>query len=250
VTDPTTRPDDDGLAEAAHAAMRWNTPLSPPHAAVLLERLELSGGRSVLDLGCGWGELLLRAVAASPDPDVHGVGVDTHLPDLERGRAAAADRGLEDRVTFLQGSAVAWSQPADRVLCVGASHAWGGSAGAIAALPDMVAPGGLLLLGDGFWAKEPSRAALEIFGDGVMPLPDLIRRIHAAGWQVRHLSQADQSEWDEFETTWRLGPHRWLADHRNAPAARGLREQLRDRLQEYLEVYRGVLGFCYLVLAR
>ena len=248
--DEETQADDDGLAEAKCAAMRWNTPLSEAHAEMLLDRLELPGSGSILDLGCGWGELLVRAVSAARDSRVTGIGVDTYGPDLERGRSAAAGRGLEDRVTFVEASAVGWDKPADRVLCIGATHAWGGSVGAITALSEMVKPDGMLLLGDGFWAREPSNAATEIFGEDVMPLADLVRRAHSAGWQIRHLSEADQSEWDEFETTWRLGRHRWLAAHPDAPEAAKLRAELEQSLLEYLDVYRGVLGYCYLVLTR
>jgi cyclopropane fatty-acyl-phospholipid synthase-like methyltransferase len=108
--------------QARYAGMRWNTPLSEEHAARLLERLEIGRRHSVIDLGCGWGELLLRAVS---DRDRSGtaVGVDTDADLLQRGRAAAAARGLDDRVTFLHGRAEERREPADRVLCVGAAHA-------------------------------------------------------------------------------------------------------------------------------
>jgi cyclopropane fatty-acyl-phospholipid synthase-like methyltransferase len=241
---------DDGLADARYAAMRWNTPLSEAHARLLLSRLELPARGSVLDLGCGWGELLIRAVAATGDGAVTGTGVDTHGPDLERGRRAAAELGLEDRVRFVEASAVDWSEPADRVLCIGATHAWGATKPALDALVQAIKPGGLLLFGDGFWEREPSKAAVEIFGEEVVPLADLIRLAHSAGWQVRHLSQADQSEWDDFESTWRLGRHRWLAEHPDALGSAALRDELEQGVQEYLDAYRGVLGFCYLVLGR
>ncbi|MFZ0041772.1 MAG: methyltransferase domain-containing protein [Solirubrobacteraceae bacterium] len=241
---------DDGLADAKAAAMRWNTPLSEAHAELLLSRLELPPRGSVLDLGCGWGELLIRAVSATGEAGVTGIGVDTYAPDLERGRRAADERGLGDRVSFVQASAVGWSEPADRVLCIGATHAWGGTEAALGALVEAVKPGGLLMFGDGFWVREPGKAAVEIFGEQVVGLGDLVRLAHSAGWQVRHLSEADQFEWDDFESTWRLGRHRWLAEHPNAPEFPKLREELEERVLEYLDVYRGVLGFCYLVLGR
>jgi cyclopropane fatty-acyl-phospholipid synthase-like methyltransferase len=108
--------------QARYVGMRWNTPLSEEHAARLLERLEIGRRHSVIDLGCGWGELLLRSVS---DRDRSGtaVGVDTDADLLQRGRAAAAARGLDDRVTFLHGRAEERREPADRVLCVGAAHA-------------------------------------------------------------------------------------------------------------------------------
>lgn len=239
---------DEGLAEARCAAMRWNTPLSEDHAELLLSRLELPTSGSVLDLGCGWGELLIRAVAATGDAAVTGTGVDNYAPDLARARRAAAERGLDERLRFVEASAVGWGQLADRVLCIGATHAWGGTEPALGALVEAVKPGGRLLFGDGFWRHKPSTRAVEIFGDEVVPLSDLVRLAHSAGWQVTHLSEADQFEWDDFETTWRLGRHRWLTEHPDAAASPTLSDELRDGILEYLDVYRGVLGYCYLVL--
>ncbi|MGI8751043.1 MAG: SAM-dependent methyltransferase [Acidimicrobiales bacterium] len=82
--------------------MLWNTPLSEGHARLLLERLEVEPGTSVLDLGCGWGELLIRAVNAASHPErpARGIGVDTEASSLERGRALAAERGLDQRITL------------------------------------------------------------------------------------------------------------------------------------------------------
>lgn len=241
---------DGGLADARCAAMRWNTPLSETHAALLLSRLELPTSGSVLDLGCGWGELLIRAVAATGEATVTGTGVDTYAPDLERARRAAAERGVGDRVTFIEASAVGWSEPADRVLCIGATHAWGGTEAALGALVETVKPGGRLLFGDGFWQRAPGTAAVAIFGDEVVSLSAFVRLAHSTGWRVFHMSEADQHEWDDFESTWRLGRHRWLAAHPDAAGSPKLREELQEGVLEYLDVYRGVLGFCYLVLGR
>jgi SAM-dependent methyltransferase len=242
--------DDGGLAEAEGAAMRWNTPLSLPHAELLLDRLEIPEDGSILDLGCGWGELLIRAVQAPGSATVTGTGVDNYPGDIDRARRAAAAHGLGDRVRFTDGSAVGWSESADRVICIGASHIWGGSEAALTALAQNVSPGGRLLFGDGFWKRDPSEAAVAIFGHEVVDLGDLVRLAHVAGWDVLHLSEADQLEWDDFESTWRAGRHRWLAEHPSDARAPQLRETLRGSVQEYLDVYRGVLGFCYLVLRR
>jgi precorrin-6B methylase 2 len=83
--------------EVVYSRMKWNTPLSEDHAAILLDRLGVTGGDEVLDLGCGWGELLLRAVANSPA--ARGTGVDSDPWAIQRGRDAAAKRGLSRLVT-------------------------------------------------------------------------------------------------------------------------------------------------------
>ncbi|XTZ14012.1 SAM-dependent methyltransferase [Micromonospora echinospora] len=240
----------DDLAAARYAHMRWNAPLSEEHAALLLDRLALSDAARVLDLGCGWGELLLRAVAvgASGTSSTTGIGVDTNHADLARGRALAAGRSLDTRVTFVDRNASAWQEPADRVLCVGASHAFGGSAAALDALAGLVSPGGRLLFGDGFWERPPTPEAKEIFGDQTMTLADLVEQARASGWRVLHLSTADQREWDDFEATWRAGRQEWLLARPDDPRATAVRDELDTQLRQYVGVYRGVLGFAYLVL--
>jgi cyclopropane fatty-acyl-phospholipid synthase-like methyltransferase len=230
--------------------MRWNTPLSEDHAALLVQRLALPEAGSVLDLGCGWGELMLRCLAEDAGGALTGVGVDISKALLERGRELAAARGLEDRVTFVDEPAQTYTGTADRVLCIGASQAWDGAPAALEGLAGAVRPGGRLLFGDGCWERSPTAAARSIFGDGVPMLPELASHATRAGWRVLHLSTADQREWDDFESTWRAGRELWLAEHGAAPDTAPLRAELEDRLMEYVTVYRGLLGFAYLVLRR
>jgi cyclopropane fatty-acyl-phospholipid synthase-like methyltransferase len=228
--------------------MRWNTPLSEDHADLLLQRLDLVAGNDVLDLGCGWGELLMRAVVR--DPASRGTGVDNAEWALDRGRDLATERALADRVTFVAGDASTWTDPADRVICIGASQAWGGSTEALRLLPRVVRPGGRLLFGDGCWEHIPTDAAVALFGETVLNLTDLVNEAIQAGWRILHLSTADQREWDDFESTWRAGREQWLLAHSADQRSRSIRTELETRLQEYLTLYRGVLGFAYLVMAR
>ncbi|MFE9693568.1 SAM-dependent methyltransferase [Micromonospora sp. NPDC005806] len=243
----------DDLAASRYVRMRWNTPLSEEHAALLLQRLDIRPGARVLDLGCGWGELLIRAVAAGGVTDTAvttGIGVDTDDAALARGRTVAAGRSLDRQVTFVKGEAAAWREPADRVVCVGAAHAFGGTADALKALAELVRPGGRLLFGDAYWERPPTDAALEIFGKDTVPLADLIEQARGLGWRVLHFGTADQREWDDFESTWRAGRQEWLLAHPEDPRATEVREELDARLREYVSIYRGVLGLAYLVLGR
>lgn len=235
------------LEAARYSAMLWNTPLSEAHGDALIERLDASAAGSVLDLGCGWAELLIR-VLQSADGECTGTGVDTDSTLLERAATSIARRGLKKRISLEQRPAAEWVKPADRVICIGASHAWGGTTSALQALSSVVTPGGRLLFGDGYWEREPTPEALAIFGQGVLPLAELIEHALDAGWRLLSLSTADQREWDDFESSWRRGREQWLLANPDHPDAREIREQLNTRLREYVNQYRRVLGFCYLVL--
>jgi SAM-dependent methyltransferase len=231
----------DTLAAARYSRLRWNTPLSDEHAGLLLDLL--APGGHVVDLGCGWGELLLRAVARGGT----GTGVDTDPEALDRGRRAAAQRGLP--AEFVEGPAAGWRGTADRALCVGSSHVFGGTREMLAQLAEIV-PRGRVLVGDGCWPAPPTEAAHAVFGDDVLPLADLVTACADAGWQVLHLSTADQREWDDFESGHRAGQREWLLDNAEDPRAAEVRERHLAREREYLTAYRGVLGLAYLVLAR
>jgi cyclopropane fatty-acyl-phospholipid synthase-like methyltransferase len=231
--------------------MRWNTPLSDEHATLLLNRLAMPPGACVLDVGCGWGELLLRAVAAaSGKPAVTGIGVDTDAAVLDRARVLAAERGLSEQVRFVPQEASTWRESADRVICLGASHALGGTERALTTLAELLQPGGRLLFGDGCWEKPPTEQASAIFGAEVLSLAEILGHAHSAGWRLLHLSTACQREWDEFEISWAAGRQDWLLAHPNDEQAQSVHDTLDAHLNEYVNIYRGVLGFCCLVLAR
>jgi ubiquinone/menaquinone biosynthesis C-methylase UbiE len=237
----------DDLEEALYARMRWNAPLSVEHAELLLDRLDVRPGARVADLGCGWGELLLRVVARAAQAT--GTGVDNDAGALSRAQRLAAERHLDGQVQFTQADVSEWNGTAERLLCVGASHALGGTASALDALAEVVPAGGRLLFGDGYWETVPSAAATEMFGEQVLPLTGLLEACRSAGWRVIHLSVASQLEWDDFESTFRAGRQEWLLTHAGDPRAADVRDWLDARERQYVEVYRGVLGFAYLVLA-
>lgn len=234
----------DTLAAAQYTSMRWNTPLSETHANELLERLNLSTATNILDFGCGWGELLLRVAAGT---GVKATGVDTDPTALDRGRRAALERGLN--VAFIEQRAEDWQGTADRAFCIGSSHTFGGSRAMLARLA-VIVPRGRVLIGDMCWERSPTEAAHAIFGDDVLQLADMAAMCRETGWEVLHLSTADQREWDDFESRHRAGLREWLVANADDPRAAEVRAGQDAREREYLTVYRGVLGFAYLVLGR
>jgi ubiquinone/menaquinone biosynthesis C-methylase UbiE len=241
------QPEGDSFEEARYGRMRWNTPLSAEHAELLMDRLDLRPGARVADLGCGWGELLLRVVARAGQAT--GTGLDTDAAALSRARRLAAGRHLDGQVQFTEADVTGWNGTADRILHVGSSHALGGTTPALDALAAIVPAGGRLLFGDGYWETVPSADAIELFGEQVLPLAGMLEACRAAGWRAIHLSVASQLEWDDFESTFRAGRQEWLLAHPADPRTAGLRDWLDARERQYIDVYRGVLGFAYLVLA-
>ena len=229
----------------------FNAPLSGARANRLAGDLAAVRPATVLDLGCGWGELLLRIVAACPE--AQGVGVDTHHPDLVRGRGNAAARGLADRVTFIEGPAAENVRAADVVINVGAHQAFGGVAEALPALHSAVRPGGRVLFGAEFWEYPPAPAQLAnmwpgISADECTSLAELADQAVAVGFRPLRIETATQEEWEEFESGLTVDVEEWLLTHADHPEAGKVRTRLDSQRSIWLRGHRGVMGFAYLTL--
>ncbi len=228
----------DDFRRLAQGGLTFNAPLSEERARTLVEALPISPGHHVLDLGCGWGELLLRILAAHPATT--GTGVDTDRDALDRGVRLAAQRGLYERVEFVEADAATFADVADVVVCVGASHAFGGTDDAFHWLRQSVTPGGRVLYGNAFWAAEPSAAALEVVGE-LPRLDELRAAAHAAGFRIERDEVSTLAEWDAFEAGWRAGLEASVLLEAVAFA--------QERRRQYEDGYRSAIGFSWLVLA-
>ena len=238
--------------------LSFHGPLSRARAARLTERLTRNNPGTILDIGCGWGELMLGILAAAPDAT--GVGIDTDAGDLARGRESAEARGLADRVTFAQESGVGTARgPADLVLCVGSSHALsdaqppGHIAASLAVLRRLVTPGGRVLLGEGFWQRPPTAAELAAMWPGtaagdLLDLAQIADLTVEAGFRPAWIETASEQEWEEFESGYQADAEEWLAAHPDHPDAAEIRQGVDEHRSHWLRGYRGLLGFAYLTL--
>lgn len=241
------------LAAPNNPLLTWNAPLSEEHARSLADACAVPDGGQVVDLGCGWGELLLRIVEGAPGSTGHGV--DSDPAAVARGRRLAGERGLDGRVTFHQRSADAWTRSGyDLAVSIGAVHAWPGTTReALRSLRATVKPGGRVLFGDAYWTEKPTAAALAGLGaeedEFVGSLADLVQAAADAGFAPLRTTVADQREMDVFESNGRAGwGERWALDHPGHPLCDQARATAARHRAGYLGGYRGYFGFAYLVL--
>jgi hypothetical protein len=168
------------------------------------------------------------------------VGVDNDQETVTRAIELTQQAGLAGQVSFEVADAAAWNGSVDAVICVGASHAFGGPAGMLERLGSLL-PSGVALVGDGVWQSDPTPWCLETFGEHPAGLSGLTSIAEDAGWSVVNASLASLEEWDAFE-------HGWI-DGVRAVGSPEANEFADFRAEEYRK-YRGVLGFGWLVLTR
>lgn len=235
------------ISRIAHADHPIASPLNDTSVRTLLEHGLPWGEGRVLDLGCGGGEWLMRALARYPH--LKGEGVDTSQIALEDAREEARLRGMAERLTFHHGDAKEFVSlhKFDVVMCVGATHAFGGLLETLEVARRYLAPGGSVVIGDGYWEREPSSEAVEMLGD-FGDLPTVMDRIAKDGWAPVHGHISTRLELDDYEWAWTGSLTSWALDNPDDPDAPEALAAAGVHRREWLTVYRESFGFVTLVL--
>ena len=153
---------------------------------LVCRKLGLRPGMRLLDVGCGWGSLALHA-AQRFGVDVVGITLSAEQAALARERVATA--GLPERITIrVQDYREVDDGPFDAVSSIGMAEHVGRAAmpGYVAALHDLLAPGGRLLnhaiawsAGETTWNGD-TFIARYVFPDGeLLSLADTVQALEA-----------------------------------------------------------------------
>jgi tRNA1(Val) A37 N6-methylase TrmN6 len=104
-----------------HKRLVFNTPLSNERSAELVTFLTRYARGSIVDVGCGWAELLMRVLEANEA--VHCVGIDLCAADFEHAKSVAEERGIAGRLEMICGDVKdRLPESAQGAICIGASQ--------------------------------------------------------------------------------------------------------------------------------
>ncbi|MEU6343850.1 class I SAM-dependent methyltransferase [Streptomyces sp. NPDC046977] len=237
------------ISRIAHSDHPVAAPLDDASVRGLLDRALRRGDERVLDLGCGEGAWLLRALAGHPE--VTAEGVDTDAAALAKAARTAADLDVAGRLVLHEQDARRHTSasPFDLVLSVGATHAFGGLSATLSAVREHLAPSGHVLVGDGFWEQEPAPALVEMLGD-FDDLATTVDRVVADGWTPVHGHISTRQELDAYEWSWTGSLAAWALDHPTDPDSGQALDAAARHRTEWLHGYRGTFGFVTLLLRR
>jgi len=237
------------IRESGH---RIHNPFTSEKLATLGQAIGPAAGTAVLDLACGSGELLCTWAR---DHQVTGTGVDISTVFLASARARAIELGVDRQVTFVHDDAAGYvaRAPAGIAACVGATWIGGGVAGTVRLLRRSLAPGGMMLIGEPFWRREPPDQATVEGCDGIgrdewQPLPELLETFGDLGCDVVEMVLADQDSWDRYEAAKWLNIRRWLDAHPDDELVPQLRAELTTDPVRHARYRREYLGWGVFVL--
>ena len=220
----------------AHAGLAFAHPLSEAAVDAAIAALPLPAETLILDVGCGSGEILLRALRAHAP--ARGLGVDLDADAI----AEARDRAHGTSAVFEIRDAATIRGRFDTVINVGSSHALGGFPAVLEALSSL-AP--VALYGEGFWQRPPSEDFLAALGgatvDELSDLDGLRAAVGRVGFDVLHESFASERDWASYEETLAAN-----AERHGTVDALAYARRIRDR--RALPDAPGTLGFALLVL--
>ncbi|WP_043673050.1 SAM-dependent methyltransferase [Clavibacter michiganensis] len=242
--------DRDRISDLAHVDHPIASPLSDDSVDRLLA-VAVAPRSTILDLGCGDGSWLLRALRR--DPSLTAVGIDHSDAGFARVREQAEREGLADRLELVCADARAWTSDErfDVVLSVGATHAYGGLEPTLVAMAGHLRPDGVLLVGECFWERPPTPPVLELLGAELDEYGDLAATVEvaaASGWVPLHGHVSTLEEWDDYEWSWTGALARWARDHPDHPDRDQVMTASVEHRRAWLEGYRGTLGFVTLLL--
>ncbi|SOD62023.1 Methyltransferase domain-containing protein [Streptomyces zhaozhouensis] len=239
------------ITESQH---RVHNPLTEEKLATLGRALRLAPDSRVLDLACGSGELLCTWAR---DHRISGVGVDISTVFLANARARAFELGVADRVRLVHGDASGHvaDTPVDLAACVGATWIGGGVAGTVELLQRSLRPGGLMLVGEPYWRREPpdQRTVEGCYlsaRDDCRSLPGLLEQFAELGYDVVEMVLADEEGWDRYHGAQWLTVRRWLDGHPDDELADELRASLREGPVRHARYVRPYLGWGVFALMR
>lgn len=163
---------------------------------LICRKLGLEPGMRLLDVGCGWGSLVLHA---AQEHGVEAVGVTLSVPQAEYAKHRIADAGPSDAVEIrVQDWRDVTDGPYDAIASVGMAEHLGAAMWPeyAARLYSLLRPGGRLLNHQIVRSGRPRAGGLArprrtfidayVFPDGeLIPIGDVVSRLEAGGFEVR-----------------------------------------------------------------
>lgn len=228
-----------------HGEHRLCSPIGEDRFGRWIEMLALSPSDRVIDIAAGKAELSIRLIEHY---GVSAVAVEQSPHFVKEARAAATSRTPDCCLTLVGTEAAEYCGEAesfDLVICIGA-RPYGSRTETLHALMNLAKPGGRLLIGEGFWRREPDPEFLAFLGCGRDEYVSHERNTEdgvRAGLAVLQAEQCSVEELDDYDGRYAAAIEKYLREHPDDADAPQIRERITTWRTAYFKWLRDTLGF-------
>ena len=229
---------------------QYHTVMNPVDSAKLdhlLDMLNLQQNSSVVDVGCGKGEMLIRLVEKY---QVKGVGIDKSPYCVKHAEALKRERVPNSDVEFLLMDGADYKGDekhlVDLAMCIGASWIYGDYKGTIKALLKMTRQSGLVMIGEPFWRKEPPEEYLTHEGWSKSLFDTNAGNITTAekhGLRPLYSLVSSEQDWDVYEGLHWYAADQYTISNPRDPDLNDLSARVSEGRETYLKWERQYLGW-------
>lgn len=225
--------------------LEYNNPISFAKIGRLLKILNLSKDCKVLDVGCGQGELLRQVVRLY---NCSAVGVDINEEEINAAKKASKSLHIDWHCQSIREMDLS-SQGFSVGFCIGSTHAFGEENGykkTLAAFQELITQEGLVIIGEGYWKKEPDPEYLKETGIKSASLKKHFENVELAeemGFTPLYITRSSESEWDHFESCFWLKAEEKLRNDPHNPDLQKKTNHWRKWRRAYLRWGKDTMGF-------
>ncbi len=213
----------------------------------LYDLLELKPNASVIDIGCGKGEMLIRLAEKY---DIKGLGIDKSPYCVREAEKGKRQRVPQADVRFLEMDGAHYKaesgESSHLAMCIGATWIYGGYRNTVRALGGMTRSSAFVMVGEPFWRTNPPREYLQSEGLSV----DSFGTHHgnattgeSEGLRLVYTVVSSQEDWDRSEGLhWSTAAEYALAHPEDTDLEELLARDSKER-ESYLRWGRDTLGW-------
>jgi SAM-dependent methyltransferase len=212
----------------------------------MIDSLRIPQTGRLLDIACGKGEFLVRAVERY---GCSAVGVDMSQYAIADAREKVAERIPGASVELIETDGSAYDGPYasfDTVSCLGASWIWEGHTGTLRALARWAKPGGYVLVGEPYWKRTPDPEYLVADNMKASDFGTHQSNVEAGtalGLTPVYVADSNLDEWDHYETLQWYAAERWARENPGDPDRGEVLKTVAANRDNYLRWGRDTLGW-------
>lgn len=229
-------------------------PMSLAKISHLTDLLRLEPGSPVLEIAMGKGEFVVQLAEKY---GVRGTALDLSPYCVEDARRKLQERAPGADMAFLEMDGADYQPvtPESFFLgaCIGASWIFDGHPGTLGALLNMVATGGLIVVGEPYWRREPAGEYLQAMGwtrESYGTHEQNVEVGKGLGLTLEYAIASNQDDWDRYEGLQWYAAERYARQHPDDPDVPELLERVRRDKEVYLKWGRDTLGWAIYVFRK